>query len=148
MKKTADIMYTIGKITTYICIGVFAAMVVIGVVLAILGGLGIIYNGEDYADEIHAYTMYVMGVGIYLTVVFFYLTCANIVLAIILKKASSLAKEDPSSVKPYVMIIICGALAGNTFCILCGIFSLIAMPSTPVYEDNFNPDKEETSDFE
>ena len=121
MKKASETMFRIGNIFTILYLALGALLLLIGIIAAIVGGIGVAADANDPA-AIAALSAggSCIGWGIYFIV-------TSIVCLILVKKAQrELADESTQNRKPFVVSIVCGAIASNVFYVLAGIFGLIA----------------------
>lgn len=121
MKKASETMFRIGNIFTILYLALGALLLLIGIIAAIVGGIGVAADANDPA-AIAALSSggACIGWGIYFLV-------TSIVCLILVKKAQrELADESTQNRKPFIVSIVCGAIASNVFYVLAGIFGLIA----------------------
>ena len=121
MKKASETMFRIGNIFTILYLALGALLLLIGIIAAIVGGIGVAADANDPA-AIAALSAggSCIGWGIYFIV-------TSIVCLILVKKAQrELADESTQNKKPFIVSIVCGAIASNVFYVLAGIFGLIA----------------------
>ena len=154
MKKVANVFYKIGRILTYVCLGIFAVLAICGIVVTAVGAAGMATEpDEEYAE----YAAYMMYVGIYLLSIGFIFTAIYIALAIIQNIAKRRIAEDPTSRAWHIVLIVFGAVSGNECFAVGGILSIIDISvngdSDTVIEETSRIDDneevvDETSDFE
>lgn len=119
MKNASKTMFTIGNIFTFISLGLGVLFSVIGIIMAIVGGIGVA-NGDDAAAATVATGGSLIFTGIYLVI-------ASILCLIFVGKAKKeLANETTRRPAPFIITIIFGAIDWNVFYVLAGIFGLIA----------------------
>lgn len=121
MKKASETMFRIGNIFTILYLALGALLLLIGIIAAIVGGIGVAADANDPA-AIAALSAggSCIGWGIYFI-------ATSIVCLILVKKAQrELADESTQNKKPFIVSIVCGAIASNVFYVLAGIFGLIA----------------------
>ena len=119
MKNASKTMFTIGNIFTLIYLGLGVLLSIIGIIMAIVGGIGVA-NGDDGAAGIAAAGGSFLFTGIYLII-------ASILCLIFVGKAKKeLANETTRRPAPFIITIVFGAIDWNPFYILAGIFGLIA----------------------
>ena len=154
MKKVANVFYKIGRILTYVCLGIFAVLAICGIVVTAVGAAGMATEpDEEYAE----YAAYMMYVGIYLLSIGFIFTAIYIALAIIQNIAKRRIADDPTSRAWHIVLIVFGAVSGNECFAVGGILSIIDISvngdSDTVIEETSRIDDneevvDETSDFE
>lgn len=155
MKKVANVFYKIGRIITYVCLGIFAVLAICGIVITAVGAAGMATEpDEEYAE----YATYMMYVGIYLLSIGIIFTAIYIALAIIQNIAKRRIADDPTSRAWHIVLIVFGAVSGNTCFIVGGILSVVdisvhgsentVIEETSRTEDGEEVVSEETSDFE
>ena len=112
MKHTSNLMYNIGRIFTIVEIILGAILLPLGILLAILQ-----VALEDFT---YAGGVTLIGYGIWLLV-------SGILCLIFVSKAKKeLADESKQNKTPFIITIVFGAISGNVFYVLAGIFGLIA----------------------
>lgn len=124
MKKASETMFRIGNIFTILYIALGALLILIGIIVCVVGGVGIAAAQDDAAAAAAAALLGsgggCIGWGIYFLV-------TSIVCLVLVKKAQrELADESTQNRKPFIVTIVCGAIASNVFYVLAGIFGLIA----------------------
>ena len=154
MKKVAEVFYKIGRILTYVCLGIFAVLAICGIVVTAVGAAGMVTEpDEEYAE----YASYLMYVGIYLLSIGIIFTVIYIVLAIIQNIAKRNIPNEPLSRKWHIVLIVFGAISGNECFVAGGILSIIDISvhgggNTVIEETSNTEDGEEVvsenSDFE
>lgn len=122
MKKAADIFYKIGRILTYVGIGVFAALTICGVIVTIVGAVGMATEPDDQYAE---YASFLMYVGIDLIAVDIVLTAVYIAMAIVMNIAKRRMAADPANNGPHILMVVFGAISGNSCFIAAGVLSII-----------------------
>jgi hypothetical protein len=119
MKNASKTMFNIGNIFTIVTLALGALFFIIGIIMAIVGGIGVA-NGDDSAAAAAAAGGSLIGTGIYLLI-------ASILCLIFVGKAKrELANETTRRPAPFIITIVFGAIASNVFYVLAGIFGLIA----------------------
>jgi hypothetical protein len=112
MKHSSNLMYNIGRIFTIVEIILGAILIPLGILLVVLN---VVVEDFNYAGGATA-----MGYGIWLLV-------AGILCLVFVSKAKKeLADENNQNKTPFIITIVFGAIAGNVFYVLAGIFGLIA----------------------
>ena len=154
MKKVAEVFYKIGRILTYVCLGIFAVLAICGIVVTAVGAAGMVTEpDEQYAE----YASYLMYVGIYLLSIGIIFTVIYIALAIIQNIAKRNIPNEPLSRKWHIVLIVLGAISGNECFVVGGILSIIDISvhgggNTVIEETSNTEDGEEVvsekSDFE
>ena len=125
MKRTSEIMFRIGNIFTIIYLILGALLGVIGVIVCIVGGVGMAAAQGDAQAEAAAAALLGSGGGCIGWGIYFVVT--SIVCLVLVKKAQrELENTTTSNKKPFIVTIVCGAIASNVFYVLAGIFGLIA----------------------
>lgn len=124
MKKASETMFRIGNIFTILYLILGALLILIGIIVCVVGGIGMAAAQDDAAAAAAAALLGsgggCIGWGIYFLV-------TSIVCLVLVKKAQrELADESTQNRKPFIVSIICGAIASNVFYVLAGIFGLIA----------------------
>lgn len=124
MKKASETMFRIGNIFTILYLILGALLMLIGIIVCVVGGIGVAAAQDDAAAAAAAALLGsgggCIGWGIYFLV-------TSIVCLILVKKAQrELADESTQNRKPFIVTIVCGAIASNVFYVLAGIFGLIA----------------------
>ena len=113
MKKTSNTMYNIGRIFTIIEIILGPVLIFLGILLLILSTII-----EDFDASFHCGRL--IGYGIWM------LVCGILCLVFVGKAKKELNDESTRNNKPFIITIVFGAIAGNVFYVLAGIFGLIA----------------------
>ena len=124
MKKASETMFRIGNIFTILYLALGALLILIGIIVCVVGGIGVAAAQDDAAAAAAAALLGsgggCIGWGIYFLV-------TSIVCLVLVKKAQrELANESTQNRKPFIVTIVCGAIASNVFYVLAGIFGLIA----------------------
>ena len=154
MKKVAEVFYKIGRILTYVCLGIFAVLAICGIVVTAVGAAGMVTEPNDEYAE---YASYLMYVGIYLLSIGIIFTVIYIALAIIQNIAKRRIANYPTSRAWHIVLIVFGAVSGNECFAVGGILSIIDISvnggdNTVIEETSKEEDGEEvvseTSDFE
>ena len=114
MKNTSNTMYNIGRIFTIVEIVLGPIFFLLGLIFAIVGGI------VDEAAALVGYGSTLIGYGIWFIV-------GGILCLIFVGKAKrELQDESNKNPTPFILTIVFGAIAGNVFYVLAGIFGLIA----------------------
>ena len=125
MKKASETMFRIGNIITILYLVLGALLALIGIIVCVVGGVGVAAAQGDAQAEAAAAALLGSGGGCIGWGIYFIAT--SIVCLILVKKAQrELADESTSNKKPFIVSIVCGAIASNVFYVLAGIFGLIA----------------------
>ena len=122
MKKAADIFYKIGRILTYVGIGVFAVLALCGIIVTAVGAAGMATEPDDQYAE---YASYLMYVGIDLIAVGIVLTAVYVAMAIVMNIAKRRMAADPTNNGPHILMVVFGAISGNSCFIAAGVLSII-----------------------
>ena len=122
MKNASNIMYKIGKIFNIVLIVLYAVLIFVGLILAIVGAAGVATETEGAAETV--------GSGISMIVWDTFYLAASIVCLILTKKAMAALNDNSSSIKPHIIMIVAGAICNNVFLVLGGIFGIIAEKQT------------------
>ena len=115
MQNASNTMYRIGRIFTIIELILGPIFILIGIILAIVGG---IQDPVNQAMVSNGGTL--IGWGIYFIVV------SILCLVFVGKAQKELANRDSRNPTPFILTIVFGAIAQNVFYVLAGIFGLIA----------------------
>lgn len=125
MKKASEIMFKIGNIFTIIYLVLGAILFIIGLISSIVSGVALAAASGDEAAVAAAAAALGSAVGLIFVGLYFFAT--SLVCLIVVRKAQKeLANEATSNKKPFIITIVCGAIASNVFYVLAGIFGLIA----------------------
>ena len=125
MKKASEIMFKIGNIFTIIYLVLGAILFLIGLISSIVSGVALAAASGDEAAVAAAAAALGSAVGLIFVGLYFFVT--SLVCLIVVRKAQKeLANEATSNRKPFIITIVCGAIASNVFYVLAGIFGLIA----------------------
>ena len=125
MKKASETMFRIGNIFTILYLILGALLAVIGTIVCAVGGAAMVVAQGDGQAEAAAAALLGSGGGCIGWGIYFLVT--SIVCLILVKKAQrELADESTQNRKPFIVSIVCGAIASNVFYVLAGIFGLIA----------------------
>ena len=125
MKKASETMFRIGNIFTILYLALGALLILIGIIVCVVGGIGVAAAQGDAQAEAAAAALLGSGGGCIGWGIYFIVT--SIVCLILVKKAQrELADESTQNRKPFIVTIVCGAIASNVFYVLAGIFGLIA----------------------
>ena len=125
MKKASEIMFKIGNIFTIIYLVLGAILFIIGLISSIVSGVALAAASGDEAAVAAAAAALGSAVGLIFVGLYFFAT--SLVCLIVVRKAQrELANEATSNKKPFIITIVCGAIASNVFYVLAGIFGLIA----------------------
>lgn len=109
MRNAAKTMYKIGRIFSFVLLGLTALLVVIYSILMIVEAV----NG-NFPLHLGSVIGYLIWLG---------LVIAMIILA---SNAIKSIAHDEKAVAPHVTMIVAGAISGDIFYLLGGIFSLVA----------------------
>ena len=124
MKKASEIMFKIGNIFTIIYLVLGAILFIIGLISSIVSGVAAAAATTD-AEVAAAAAALGSAVGLIFLGLYFFVT--SLICLILVRKAQrELANEATSNKKPFIVTIVCGAIASNYFYVLAGIFGLIA----------------------
>lgn len=115
MQNASNTMYRIGRIFTLIELILGPIFLVIGIIVAIVGG---VKDPQDAALISSGSTL--IGWGIYFIIV------SILCLIFVSKAQKELADRDNRNPTPFILTIVFGAIAQNPFYVLAGIFGLIA----------------------
>ena len=125
MKKASEIMFKIGNIFTIIYLVLGVVLFFVGTGMAIGGTVGVAMADGDEAATAAGAALLGSGVSTLLIGIYFFVT--SLVCLIVVRKAQrELANTATSNKKPFIISIVCGAIASNYFYVLAGIFGLIA----------------------
>ena len=113
MKNASNKMYNIGRIFTIIEIILGPILILIGTLLLILSAVIEDFNAAANSGSLIFYGAYFIVGGI-------------LCLIFVSKAKKELADESTRNNKPFIITIVFGAIAGNVFYVLAGIFGLIA----------------------
>ena len=122
MRKAADIFYKIGRILTYVGIGVFAVLALCGIIITAVGAVGMTTEPDDTYAE---YASYLMYVGIDLIAVGIVFTAVYVPMAIVMNIAKRRMAADPANNGPHILMVVFGAISGNYCFIAGGVLSII-----------------------
>ena len=124
MKKASEIMFKIGNIFTIIYLVLGAILFIIGLISSIVSGVAL---AAASGDEAAAAAAAALGSAVGLIFLGLYFFVTSLICLILVRKAQrELANEATSNKKPFIVTIVCGAIASNYFYVLAGIFGLIA----------------------
>jgi len=112
MKNASNKMYNIGRIFTIIELILGAIFIPLGILLLVLVTL---IEDFNYA-----------GAGSFIGYGVFFIVGAILCLIFVGKAKKELANEESRNKVPFIITIVFGAVAGNVFYVLAGIFGLIA----------------------
>ena len=113
MKNASKTMFRIGNIFTFVYLGLGALLFIIGLISVIVGAAS-----EDNVLVSSGGSL--IGSGIYFVV-------TSILAFIFVGKAQKeLNDESTKNNTPFIISIVFGAISGNVFYVLAGIFGLIA----------------------
>ena len=125
MKKASEIMFKIGNIFTIIYLVLGAILFLIGLISSIVSGVALAAASGDEAATAAAAAALTSAIGLIFLGLYFFVT--SLICLIVVRKAQrELANEATSNKKPFIITIVCGAIASNYFYVLAGIFGLIA----------------------
>lgn len=114
MKNTSNTMYNIGRIFTIIELIVGPIFLLLGIIFAIVAGVV-----EDAAALAPA-SGTLIGYGIW------FLVGGILCLIFVGKAKRELQNESNKNLTPFILTIVFGAIAGNVFYVLAGIFGIVA----------------------
>ena len=124
MKKASEIMFKIGNIFTIIYLALGVILFIAGIIGVVGGAAALAVAGDQTAEAAAAAAI---GSGTSCIVLGIYFFVTSLVCLIIVRKAQrELADESTQNRKPFIVSIVCGAIASNYFYVLAGIFGLIA----------------------
>ena len=127
MKKASEIMFKIGNIFTIIYLVLGVILFIVGLVGAITGAAAAAAATAAGDEAAVAAAAAALGSAVGLIFVGLYFFATSLVCLIVVRKAQrELANEAASNKKPFIVTIVCGAIASNYFYVLAGIFGLIA----------------------
>lgn len=109
MRNAARTMYKIGRIFSFVLLGLTALLLVIFSILMIVEAV----NGH-FPAHLGSVIWYVIWLALV------------IVMIILASKAIKAIAQDEKAVAPHVTMIVAGAISGDIFYLLGGIFSLVA----------------------
>lgn len=125
MKKASEIMFKIGNIFTIIYLVLGVILFIVGIVGVVGGAAALAAAGGDQTAEAAAAAAIGSGTSCIVLGIYFFFT--SLVCLIVVRKAQrELADESTQNRKPFIVSIVCGAIASNYFYVLAGIFGLIA----------------------
>ena len=125
MKKASGIMFKIGNIFAilYLVLGVLFFFG--GIIAAVAGTITSSAAGASAEQQAAGIALASAGGGFIAAGIYFFVT--SLICLILVRKAQrELANEATSNKKPFIICIVCGAIASNYFYVLAGIFGLIA----------------------
>ena len=111
MRDASKTMYKIGRIFSYVLLGIAALVIVIQTILLIVDAV----QGNNVLDNIGS----IVGTSIWLGLV--------IVLIILATKSIKDIESDEKNNSPHIIMIVMGAITGDVFYLLGGIFGLVAI---------------------
>ena len=114
MKNSSNTMYNIGRIFTIIELILGPIFFLLGLIFAIVAGVV-----ED-AAQLAAPAGTLIGYGIW------FLVGGNLCLVFVGKAKRELQNENNKNLTPFILTIVFGAIAGNVFYVLAGIFGIVA----------------------
>ena len=114
MKNSSNTMYNIGRIFTIIELILGPIFFLLGLIFAIVAGLV-----ED-AAQLAAPSGALIGYGIW------FLVGGILCLVFVGKAKRELQNENNKNLTPFILTIVFGAIAGNVFYVLAGIFGIVA----------------------
>ena len=109
MRNASRTMYQIGRIFSFILLGIAALLTVIFTILMIVDLAN--GNGLHYLGNIIGYVLWLALI---------------IVVIILATNAIKNTEEDSKNNTPHIIMIVFGAISGDVFYLLGGIFGLIA----------------------
>ena len=113
MKNSSETMYKIGRIFSFVLLGIAALLLVIHTILMIVA----FANGHTGAGT--GYIGNMIGDSIWLALI--------IVVICLASKAINAMDQNEKEVAPHVTMIVFGALSCDVFYVLGGIFGIIAI---------------------
>ena len=114
MKNSSNTMYNIGRIFTIIELIIGPIFFLLGLIFAIVAGVV-----ED-AAQLAAPAGTLIGYGIW------FLVGGILCLVFVGKAKRELQNENNKNLTPFILTIVFGAIAGNVFYVLAGIFGIVA----------------------
>ena len=114
MKNSSNTMYNIGRIFTIIELILGPIFFLLGLIFAIVAGVV-----ED-AAQLAAPAGTLIGYGIW------FLVGGILCLVFVGKAKRELQNENNKNLTPFILTIVFGAIAGNVFYVLAGIFGIVA----------------------
>lgn len=111
MKEASKTMYKIGRIFSYVLLGIYALVIVLNIILLAVDATK---DGSPIGDNIS---------NIVTCSIFLVLTILCIVFA---TRSIKEIEEGSKEAKPHIVMIVFGALCGDIFYLLGGIFGLVA----------------------
>lgn len=117
MGKTSKIMYTIGRIFNIVELVCTALMVVAGIILTAL-------HGNLVSDEMPEEAALGTGLGILIAGIISFIIV--LVVYLLATKAQKSIGNGTTEKAPHIMMIVIGAIGGDIFYLLGGIFGLVA----------------------
>ena len=115
MQNASNTMYRIGRIFTIVELILGPIFILIGIILAIVGG---IQDPVNQAMVNNGGTMIAWGI--------YFIVVSILCLVFVSKAQKELANRDNRNPTPFILTIVFGAIAQNVFYVLAGIFGLIA----------------------
>ena len=118
MGKTSKIMYTIGRIFNIVAMVCCALLVIVGVIFTAGAGS---FSGDIGMDKSELLIMgaAILGSGIGSFIV-------ELVVSLLATKAQKTIGNGTTEKSPHIMMIVIGAIGGDIFYLLGGIFGLVA----------------------
>ena len=114
MRNASQVMYKIGRIFSFVLLALFAVLFVVYSILLVVHNIqdaGAAVIGSDIGTMIWALIW----------------TGLVIVLIILATRAIKTMQEDSKANAPHIVMIVFGAITGDIFYLLGGIFGLIAI---------------------
>ena len=133
MKNTSNTMYNIGRIFTIVEIILGPIFFLLGLIFAIIA-----VAIPDEAAALAGPGGALIGYGIW------FIVGGILCLVFVGKAKRELANEENRNPTPFILTIVFGAIAGNVFYVLAGIFGIIAQSK----ENNQAAKKEEPKQIE
>lgn len=127
MKNASNIMFRIGRIFNIISIVTTIVFFILGVMAGIVGIIFLIIssNSSDWEElKVASSILIPVAIGLFAGGIYFFIS--SIVTMIFAVKSHYEIIEGSYEAKPRVILIVFGAISGNTFYVLSGIFSFIA----------------------
>ena len=121
MKENSKLMYRLGRIFSFVFLGIACGLFVLHMILMIVH----IVQEKDFGNDISR----MISTSIWIVLL--------IVLICLATRAMVSIENEPKNNSPHIVMIVFGALTGDIFYILGGIFGLVA-----IGQDNNNDPKQ------
>ena len=115
MKHSSNVMYRFGHIFNTIQLALGPVLFIIGLVLAIVGGVQ-----DPVKQALVDAGWHLIRIGVYFVV------AAILCIIFVGKALKELTNRDSKDPTPFILTIVFGAIANNPFYVLAGVFGLIA----------------------